>query len=126
MDERFGLEELLHRPINTEMLVGLKTRSLRRRVWFRALDRVERGLVDLTIRWVDKVKSDRMARVLLRILVKLARALDNGMARVLQDGRALARGLSELALGWGNELAWSWRFDAEFQWALGLGLLPGS
>ncbi len=126
MNHSTPLEGLLEKPLTIDTIAGLKTRALRRRVWFRALDRIERGLVDLTIRWVDKVRSGRLRRVLVGILVKLARALDNGMARVLQEGRALARGLSELAVGWGNELAWSWRFDTEFQWALGLGLLPGS
>ncbi len=80
--------------------------------------------MDLTIRWVDKVRSGRMARVLLRILLKLARAMEQGMAKVLMMGRELAIRASELAVEWGNTAAYEWRFDAGFWRTLGLGI-PG-
>ena len=51
-----------------EVLARLGTRALRQQVWFRALDHLERGLVDLTMRWVDQVKSSRLRRVLVEIL----------------------------------------------------------
>src|SRR5947208_11145222 len=57
-------KKLLERPITREVLIGIKTRGLRRRVWYRALDRMERGLVDLTIRWMDKVRSGRLTETL--------------------------------------------------------------
>jgi hypothetical protein len=83
---------------------------------------MERGLVDLTIRWVDKVRSGLMAETLLRILVKLALALETGMERVLGRGRVLAVRASELAVGWGNSAAFSWRFETAFANALGHGI----
>ncbi len=61
------LEELLHLPITKNRLVGLKTTALRKRTWFRVSDRVERSPVDHTIRWVNRVKSGMMARVLMGI-----------------------------------------------------------
>src|SRR6266566_5841097 len=106
--------ERLKEPITREVLVGLKTRGLRRRVWFWALDRMERGLVDLTIRWVDKVRSGRMTETLMRILEKLAQALETGIGRVLARGRMLAVRASELAVGWGNNIAFSWRVEQAF------------
>ena len=115
-------KKLLEPPITCEVLIGIKTRGLRRRVWYRALDRMERGLVDLTIRWVDKVRSGRMTETLLRILAKLAQALETGMGRVLGRGRILAARASELAVGWGNRSAYSWRFEDSFCKALGLGI----
>src|SRR5712691_10054810 len=113
--------ERLKEPITREVLVGMKTRGLRRRVWYRALDRMERGLVDLTIRWVDKVRSGRMTETLMRILAKLAQALETGMGRVLGRGRVLAARASELAVGWGNGSAFAWRYDGSYALALGLG-----
>src|SRR2546428_13911967 len=95
-------EESVKGPITREILVGLKIRGLRRRVWFWALDRMERGLVDLTIRWVDKVRSGRMTETLMRILEKLAQALETGVGRVLGRGRELAARASELAVEWSN------------------------
>src|SRR6266568_7355588 len=116
-------KKLLERPITREVLIGIKTRGLRRRVWYRALDRMERGLVDLTIRWVDKVRSRRMTETLMRILAKLAQALETGMGRVLARGRVLALRASELAVEWGNGAAFYWRFEREFANALGHGIL---
>ncbi len=49
---------LLERPLTRESIAGLKLRALRRRVWYGALDRIERGLVDLTIRWEGKSEID--------------------------------------------------------------------
>src|SRR5256712_7676962 len=115
-------EYFLKGPITREILVGLKIRGLRRRVWYWALDRMERGLVDLTIRWVDKVRSGRMTETLMRILEKLAQALETGMGRVLGRGRVLAARASELAVGWGNGSAFYWRFEQAFCNALGHGI----
>src|SRR6266700_656264 len=109
-------------PITREVLIGLKTRGLRMRVWYWALDRMERGLVDLTIRWVDKVRSGRMTETLMRILEKLAQALETGVGRVLARGRVLAVRASELAVGWGNRSAFCWRFETAFANALGHGI----
>jgi hypothetical protein len=116
-------EEFLKGPITREVLVGMKTRGLRKRVWYGALDRMERGLVDLTIRWVDKVRSGPMTETLMRILEKLAQAMETGMGRVLGRGRQLATRVSDLAVGWGNESAFYWRFEQGFCRALSFGLL---
>ena len=105
---------MLGSQLTGRKLARLKTRALRKRVWFWALDRVERGLLDLTIRWVDNVRSGRLTEALMRILVKLARAMEQGMARVLVAGRELALRASALAVEWGNKPAYAWRFDREF------------
>ena len=121
MNKGSNLHEILDSPLTGRILAGLKTRALRKRVWYRALNRVERGLLDLTIRWVDNVRSGRMTETLLRILLKLARAMEQGMERVLAVGRVLAERASTLAVNWGYRQAHTWRFD-ESLW-LGLGAL---
>jgi hypothetical protein len=121
LNEESNLAEFLDSPLTGRKIAGLKTRALRKRVWFRVLDRVERGLLDLTIRWVDDVRSGRLTETLLRILVKLARAMEQGMAQVLVVGRELALRASVLAVGWGNVDAYSWRFDESFWRGLALG-----
>ncbi len=105
-------------PLTGRRIAGMKTRALRKRVWFRVLDRIERGLLDLTIRWVDKVRSGRMTETVLRILLKLARAMEYGMGRVHMVGRELALQASVLAVGWGNSEAYAWRLDKAFWSAL--------
>jgi len=121
MREESGLEQFLHSPLTGRTLAGLKTRALRKRVWYRVLDRIERGLLDLTIRWVDNVRSRRLTEMLLRILAKLARAMEQGMARVLVVGRELALQASVFGVRWGNDQAYAWRFDESFWRGLGLG-----
>jgi len=114
LTEESDLQGILDSPLTGRKLAGFKTRALRKRVWFRVLDRIERGLLDLTIRWVDNVRSARLTETLLRILVKLARAMEQGMARVLVIGRELALRASVLAVRWGNVDAYSWRLDRGF------------
>ncbi len=121
MNQMTPVMALLEKPLTRDTIAGLKTRALRRRVWYGTLDRVERGLVDLTIRWVDKVRSRRLTETLLRILAKLVLAMEQGMARVLTVGRELALRASVLAVGWGNLQAYAWRFDESFWRGLALG-----
>ena len=84
------------------------------------LSRIERGLLDLTMRWVGEVKSRTMTRVVIGILLKLAHALNRSMVGIFEKGETLAMNISELAVSWGNDIAHSWRFDIGFQRALGM------
>lgn len=110
---------MLEEPVTRLSLSSTRTHALRRGVWYRVLNRIERGLIDLTIRWVDKVKNRTMTSVLLRILEKLVHALDNGMVRIVEKGRTTALRLSQLATTWNNKLAFAWRNDDCFAKALG-------
>ena len=120
MNEESNLEQFLQSPLTGRKLAGLKTRALRKRVWYRVLSRMERGLLDLTMRWVSEVKSRTLTRVVIQILLKLARALNRSMVGIFEKGETLAANLSELAVSWGDDVAHSWRFDLGFQRALGM------
>ena len=58
--------------LSVAKLAKVKQVALRRRVWFRVLSRVERGVLDLTVRYVNEVKSALLAKVLTAIVEKLA------------------------------------------------------
>ena len=45
-----------------------KKAALRHGVWFRALSRVERGILDLTTRYVVRIRSPTLANVVTAIL----------------------------------------------------------
>jgi hypothetical protein len=83
---------------------------------------MERGLLDLTMRWVAEVRSRTMTRVVIQILLKLVRALNGSMVSIFEKGGTLAASISELAVGWGNDLAHGWRFDLGFQMVLGMSI----
>jgi len=72
------------------------------------------------MRWVGEVKSRTMTRVVIRILLKLARALNRSMVGIFETGENLAANISELAVSWGDDVAHSWRYDVGFQRALGM------
>jgi len=96
-------------------IVKVKTKALRRGVWFRVLSRVERGLVDLAIRLVDRVRSFVLARSLTLVVEKLLDAMESEVARQMRTvGHPLAQKLSRIAQGWGNKSAVKWATDVGF------------
>ena len=103
------------------MLVDVKVRSMRKRVWLKTLSCVERALVDLTIRVVDRVRSVKLNRILSDIVGKLEKALENGFLKVVYaKGVELAQKLSNLVHSWDNVGALSWVEDSGFILYLGV------
>ena len=106
-------------PNNQVMSVGfisiIKKRALRRGIWFRALSRVERGVLDLTVRYVDCIKSAQLAKVVTAILEKLKLGTESVVDRLVRTiGLPLTRRISEIAVSWGNRLASMWAYDFAF------------
>ena len=102
-----------------EVSIGLiqssKRAALRRGIWFRALSRVERGILDLTAKYVACIRSSTLAKVVTAILQKLEFASESVVDRLARTvGLSLARKTSDLARRWGNRSASSWAVDAEF------------
>jgi len=98
----------------------IKVRALRRKVWFRALSRVERGIVDLTIRCVEKIQSYTLMKTVLGIVDKLLRTLEeNYLRKVEKIGREIVQKICEIAWKWGNRLALVWKYDIRFVRFLG-------
>ena len=104
-----------------EWLGLVKGRALRKRVWYRVLDRLERGIVDLTIRCVDEVKSSRLALVVGRLVCKILKACRSTfLMRVARTGRELAEARSQIAVSWGMKAASDWKRDTSFIRYLGV------
>ncbi len=53
----------LHNALTIARLTDAKKTALRRGIWFRSLNRVERGIIDLTVKYVDNIKSAKLAKV---------------------------------------------------------------
>lgn len=105
-------------------LVCLRRRALRAGVWFRVLSAGERGIVELTARAVEDVRSVVLATVLARIVGKLLGAWRSVfLARLEVVGRPLAEGLSAVAERWGYVGAKRWRLDKGYVRLLGLNAL---
>jgi hypothetical protein len=101
--------------LRKEKLLKLKLKAIRCGVWFRALSRIDRVLVDLTIKVADRVRSFTLAKILFSVVRKLEDAFEGRVFRVLRDvGLPLARKLSLFAQNWGNSFAKNWASDTSF------------
>jgi len=96
-------------------LLRIKQLALRRRIWFKALNHLERGIIDLTVKTVDQIKSSKLAQVVTGIIDKLEAAMESLTSRLARTvGLPLAQKLSDLAVSWGNRSAREWAHDMAF------------
>ena len=104
------------RAILTPMrLMSLKRRALRKRVWFKVLDRAERAIMDLTIQIVREIRSQTLKEMLMTISEKLMEAMKSQVAKLTETiGRVLARRIARLAFSWGNREALKWAKNPNF------------
>jgi hypothetical protein len=96
-------------------LLKLRVKAMRAGVWFRALRRIDRVLVDLAIRVASTVRSVSLARSILSVTRKLEEHLEGRLVRAIREfGFSLARKLSRFAQAWGNSAAREWMNDMGF------------
>jgi hypothetical protein len=101
--------------LNKKQLIKLRLKAIRAGVWFRALPRIDRVLVDLTIKVASTVRSVILAKSILTIIRKLEELLESRLLRVLRKvGAPLAQKLSLVAQRWGNMSAKNWPSDKSF------------
>lgn len=101
--------------LSKAQLVKLKLKAIRAGVWYRALPRIDRVLVDLTIRVADTIRSPHLARSILSIAGKLEGLLESKLQRAVREiGLPIARKLSLFAQKWGNGSAEKWASDDGF------------
>lgn len=110
-------------------LIRLKLLALRRRVWFKALSRVERSIVELTIQVVDKVRSIGLAQVLTTIAQKLEGWLGSKKSfkeEALEAGRLIAERIVRAASKIGLRNTQAWVEDEHYVFYLGVSYLNSS
>jgi len=102
-------------PLNKGELIKIKTKAMRRRVWFRTLTMSERAQIDLTIKFVQKVRSLFLSRVLVSIMRKLMDVIEGRVVCAMRDvGCGLVEKISRIARSWGNQSASEWMEDRGF------------
>jgi len=101
--------------LNKKQLVKLRLKAIRAGVWFRALPRIDRALVDLTIEVANSVRSVTLASNILAVTRKLKGLLESRLLRAFRGvAYQLAQRLSLLAETWGNSSARLWTQDLSF------------
>jgi len=101
--------------LDSRYLARVRLEALRRRIWFKALSSLERGLVDSVIKVIDRPRSPKLIEALARIIVKVKKAMISPLRRLMEQvGKPLARRISIVALRWGNRSAAKWAEDEGF------------
>lgn len=96
-------------------LASIKQRAMRKGVWFRVLGKVERAIIDLTIKCVQKVRSSKLTKIVATIVNKLTDASKSRLKKLMDEvGRSLAQKLIQIAQKWGNKSAVQWAGDYGF------------
>lgn len=105
-------------------LVKIRSRALRTKVWFKALSRVERAIVDLTIKCVEKIRSSVLAGTISAIVDKVLQFLEEGfMVRAERAGQTLMKNICALGEKWGSKACSAWNCDKCYIKFLGVNAL---
>jgi hypothetical protein len=96
----------------SSFLTEVRRKALRRRLWYGALDRVERGILSLAAQVVERVENVVLRVELVKIVSKLNEAMKNRFQRRLESyglGRALK--VVKQALAWDYAATRGWLSD---------------
>lgn len=93
----------------------IKRKAMRRGLWFKVLDKVERAIINLTIRCVRRIRSLKLAGIVSTIMDKLTRVMRSRVGRLMEKvGHHLAKKLSWIAQSWGCASAVGWAQEPTF------------
>lgn len=107
--------------LTRQSLIKTRTRAVRQKVWFKALSRVERNILDLTIRCVERIRSHILAKIISNILAKILKTLKPSfLEAAMRIGREIADEVCGIAEKWGNVHASRWKHDSGFACFLGV------
>jgi hypothetical protein len=105
--------------LDRTQLIKLKTKAMRTGAWFRDLPRIDRVLVDLTIRVTENVRSAYLAKSIFAIVGKLEGLFELSILKSVRIwGYQLAEKVSLIAQRWGNSAAKTWANDSSFAFFL--------
>lgn len=100
---------------NRDFLVKVRRKAIRRKVWFTALDQVERGILSLASQILDSVKSRVLGVELVKIIAKLMDFMKSPFLKKMETyGLDQAKKLAEQAVEWGYGSADDWAMDLGF------------
>jgi hypothetical protein len=119
-------QERNFRFLGKAQLLKLRTKALRSGLWFKALQRIDRVLVNLTIKVASNIRSFTLARSILIVARKLQDLLESKVTHAIRNiGIPMAHKLSMLAQKWGNKSAQEWASNMSFAQYLSIMELNG-
>ena len=98
-----------------DFLISVKRKALRRGVWYRSLDGIERGILSLAARVVERVDSVVLGVVLVKIIAKLRDDFKGEFVKLMETfGFWRIKEIVGMARLWGNDAAGLWERDVGF------------
>ena len=98
-----------------DFLISVKRKALRKGVWHRSLDRIERGILSLAARVVERVDSAVLGVVLVKIIAKLRDDFKGEFVKRMETfGFRRIKKIIGMAQLWGNDSAGLWGRDVGF------------
>jgi hypothetical protein len=102
-------------------LLHVRTEALRLNVWFKALSRTERAVINLTVKCVGRIRSQTLEEIVLGIIRKIPKALEcSFLMKAEEVGGEIAGEVCKIAQKWGNKEASDWKHDKAFARFLGV------
>jgi hypothetical protein len=106
--------------LNKSFLLKIKRKALRLKIWYK-LNNIERTIIDLTIKCVDKIKSIKLKNVILKILNKIKEIFENDfLNKIYENGLKEIVKIIKIAYSWGNKESLNWIKDKSFIFYLGI------
>ena len=99
----------------SDFLISVKRKALRKGVWYRSLDGIERGILSLVARVVERVDSAVLGVVLVKIIAKLRDDFKGEFVKRMETfGFRRVKEIVGMARLWGNDAAGLWGQDVGF------------
>ncbi len=96
-------------------LQKLRLKAKRNGIWYMALARIDRVLIDLTIKVTENIRSLSLAKSVLAIVHKLEGSQKSKIQQATDEiGLPIAQRLSQLAQQWGYKTANQWASDLHY------------
>jgi benzoyl-CoA reductase/2-hydroxyglutaryl-CoA dehydratase subunit BcrC/BadD/HgdB len=106
--------------LNKSLLIRIKHKAIRLKAWYK-LNNIERTIIDLTIKCVDKIKSIKLKKEIIKILNKIKEAIENDfLNKIYENGLKEIIKIIKIAYSWGNKNSLNWIKDKNFIFYLGI------
>jgi len=106
--------------LTNHLLLKIKRKAIRLKAWYK-LNNIERAIIDLTIKCVDKIKSIKLKNIILKILNKIKEAIENDfLNKIYENGLKEIIKIIKIAYSWGNKNSLEWIKDKNFIFYLGI------
>ena len=98
-----------------DFLISVKRKALRKGVWYSSLDGIERGILSLATRVVERVDSAVLGVELVKIIAKLRDDFKSEFVKRMETfGFRKVKKIVGMARLWGNDAAGLWGQDVGF------------